>query len=314
MATDHGASPSPEGDRLRADEDFPSGSLGTANEACLYTVLRSPQTNHDGVLREFVTPIVRTIQSHPSLHSLFFVRYNEPVWQVRFRVLGRPAWIESSVRPLIERAVEPILASGLVSGVEFGEYAREWDRYGGPTGMRLAEQIFRHDSIACLDLLEAEARGQMSRSRREYSLVHTERLLDLCALRSEERLRFYEYGYRWAFDEGSWNEGDVARLDERYESLREGLFELLRGAGREDPVTQLGGPVPERIGHACVDATRPALSILREALAAGKVSQDLVNLAWSYAHMHANRLGIDTSAEAILRYFMYRFHRDERNR
>src|SRR4029453_16505859 len=92
MATDHGASPSPEGDRLRADEDFPSGSLGTANEACLYTVLRSPQTNHDGVLREFVTPIVRTIQSHPSLHSLFFVRYNEPDWQVRFPVSGRPAW------------------------------------------------------------------------------------------------------------------------------------------------------------------------------------------------------------------------------
>src|SRR5262245_58338021 len=100
MATDHGAGPSPKRDRLGADEDFPSGSFATTDEGCLYTVLRSPQTNHDRVLREFVTPIVRTIQSHPSLHSLFFVRYNEPVWQVRFRVLGRPSWVEGSVRPL----------------------------------------------------------------------------------------------------------------------------------------------------------------------------------------------------------------------
>src|SRR5262249_17290008 len=148
MATDHGASPSPERDRLGGDEDFPRGSFATAEEACLYTVLRSPQTNHDIVLREFVTPIVRTIQSHPSLHSLFFVRYNEPDWQVRFRVLGRPTWVESSVRPLIERAVEPILASGLVSGGEFGEYARERDRYGGPTGLRPPAPVFPPASIA----------------------------------------------------------------------------------------------------------------------------------------------------------------------
>ena len=40
--------------------------------------------------------------------------------------------------------------------------------------------------------------------------------------------------------------------------------------------------------------------------AAGRVRQELVPLAWSYTHMHCNRLGIDPVAEAILRYFMHR--------
>jgi thiopeptide-type bacteriocin biosynthesis protein len=93
--------------------------------------------------------------------------------------LGRPGWIDDVVRPRIERAIRPFSESGLIRGVEYGEYAREWERYGGPRGMELAERIFLHDSVACLELLEAEARGFLRKSRREYSLMFTERVLDL---------------------------------------------------------------------------------------------------------------------------------------
>ena len=85
------------------------------------------------------------------------------MWQLRVRVLGSPPWVRNEVRPRLEHAL-----------VTFGEYVRETDCYGGPEGMRLAEQILLHDSLACLDLLEAEARGACSRSRREWSLMFTE--------------------------------------------------------------------------------------------------------------------------------------------
>src|SRR3989442_11837249 len=125
-------------------------------ERCLYTVLHSREENHERLLREFVIPVVREIREHPELHSFFFVRYNEPDWQLRFRVLGTRDWVEGPVRRLVECATEPALASGVASGVDFGAYQREWQRYGGQEGMRLAEQIFLHDSAACLDLIEAE--------------------------------------------------------------------------------------------------------------------------------------------------------------
>ena len=44
--------------------------------------------------------------------------------------------------------------------------------------------------------------------------------------------------------------------------------------------------------------------------AAGRIHQDLVPLAWSYAHMSCNRFGIDPTPEAILRYFMHRLYLD----
>jgi thiopeptide-type bacteriocin biosynthesis protein len=128
---------------------------------------------------ELIAPLVCEIRSDENLHSLFFVRYADPTWQLRFRVLGRPGWIDDVVRPRIERAIRPFSESGLIRGVEYGEYAREWERYGGPRGMELAERIFLHDSVACLELLEAEARGFLRKSRREYSLMFTERVLDL---------------------------------------------------------------------------------------------------------------------------------------
>ena len=176
--------------------------------------------------------------------------------------------------------------------------------------MRLAERIFLHDSTACLDLIEAEARGELVRTRREYSLVHTERLLDLLGFGREQRLAFYQRGYQWAITEGDWTEEDVPRLEDRYAALREGLHDLLEGAASGDPSLQLGGAEPARISRVCIEATRPVVETLLEAHAQGKITQDFVSLAWSYAHMHCNRLGIGTVAEAILRFFMFRYYTD----
>src|SRR5262245_5076428 len=117
-----------------------SGALAfdRGEEACLYTVLTSAPENHDRILRETIAPIVREIEPHPYLHSCFSVRFNEPTWQLRFRILGRPEWIEGPVRPLVRRGAESAVAAGLAEKIEYGEYQREWERYGGPEGMRLS--------------------------------------------------------------------------------------------------------------------------------------------------------------------------------
>ncbi len=279
-------------------------------EGCLYAVLASPPESHDRLLRELVAPIVREIRGHPDLDSLFFVRYAEPDWQLRFRVLGRPAWIETSVRPRVDSAIRPFVEEGVIGRVEFGSYAREWERYGGHEGMMLAERIFFHDSLACLDILEAEREGRLGRSRREYSLAFTERFLDLFGFDAARRLEFYREGYAWAFRDGAFREEDRPRLDRRYRALGKGLRELLEDLRSADPSLAFGGPEPERIAGTALEATRPLVEALLAEHAAGTIRQGLVYLAWSYAHLHCNRLGIDLVAEAILRYMMFRLHEE----
>jgi thiopeptide-type bacteriocin biosynthesis protein len=279
-------------------------------ERCLYAVLEALPESHDRLLLELIAPVVRELRSDESLHSLFFVRYADPTWQLRFRVLGHPVWIDDVVRPLIERAIRPFSESGLLRGVEYGEYAREWERYGGLRGMELAEQMFLHDSVACLELLEAEARGLLGKSRREYSLVFTERFLDLFGFDGSQRRQFYLEGHAWAFRDGVFREDDRPRLERQYAGVRDGLRDSLRDPRTEDPAIVFGGPEPARIVASCLAAMRPVAEELLAAHAEGSIHQGLVYLAWSYAHLHCNRLGIELVPEAILRYLMFRAHEE----
>lgn len=283
-------------------------------ESCLYTILHAPHERHDAVVREVVTPLVRRFVAAPSLHSLFFARYNKPDWQVRFRVLGPPGWIASEVRPVVERAVADARAVSTVDRAEYDAYEREFDRYGGELGMGLAERLFTLDTIACVDLLEVESRGGLDRSRREWSLVYVERMFDLLGLEPARRAQVYRFAYSWALDQGYWTQGDLEVLSKRYEGMREDLLDLLRGETARDPVAQLGGDEAAEILARSTQVMRPVAEAIVAGLADGTVRQEIGHLAWSYSHMHCNRLGIDAHAEAILRYFMHRFYEDHPER
>jgi thiopeptide-type bacteriocin biosynthesis protein len=276
------------------------------DESCLYTLMHAPRENHETLLREFVIPVVREIRDAEELDCIFFARYSVPDWQLRFRVLGRPSWVESRVKPRIDDALAPVRASGLVQDVEFASYQREWERYGGTLGMRLAEQIFFQDSLACLALIDAEHRGGLAKTRREYSLLFVERFLDLMGFDRDTRIAFYQFAHSWPITDGTWTDDDMRALDRKFESLAPGLVELLQG-GQDQPA-QWGGEEPARIAAHGLAASRPIVEEITAEHRAGRIQQDLVNLAWSYTHMHCNRLGIDAMPEAILRYFMWRLY------
>ena len=270
----------------------------SAPERCLYTLIHAPRERHDALLEVFVRPVVEGIREHPDLQSLFFARYNQPGWQLRFRVLGGPDWVEGPMRAAVEARLPGLRAEGLLESWEFATYQREWERYGGERGMRLCEQIFLHDSLACVDLLHEEAEGTLETNRREYALVFTERFLDLLGLQGEERLAVYQKAFGWAIESGDWSEEDRTLLEERYRTMREGLAGLVRA---EEPA----------IARRCLAACRPAAEALRQGLRDGSVQQDPAHLAWSLTHMHCNRIGLDVHTEAVLRYFAWRLHQDQ---
>ncbi|MFL6192854.1 MAG: thiopeptide-type bacteriocin biosynthesis protein [Thermoanaerobaculia bacterium] len=275
---------------------------------CLFTLLHAPRERHEGLLADFVTPIARDLRDAPELHSLFFARYNVPGWQLRFRVLGRPGWISGPVRERIERDLEPLLDS--LEKVEFAQYDREVERYGGEEGMALAEKLFLHDSLACLDFMEAERQGLTGKTRREFSLMITERLLDLLRFDRERRLALHAFGYQWTREMGTWGEKEVETIEARYQDLKDDLQDLFTGEQSHDPELLWGGEEPARIAERWLEASRPVAEAILEGHAAGRIQQDLNYLAWSYSHMQRNRLGIDPTPEAILHYFMHRLLQD----
>lgn len=275
------------------------------SRGCLYALMFAERENHEAILAEFVGPVASRLRESPSLDAFFFARYNVPSWQVRFRIFGDPSWLEGSVRALVEQHLAHLQERRLTSGHELAPYEPETARYGGEEGVALAERIFFHDTVACLDLMQAERNGLAGKSRREFSLLFADRFLDLMLFDRSRKLDYYSFSYRWAIEDGTWKEEDLRILDERYRALRPGLMDLLSGSGKRDS-SVWGGSVPERIATECLEASRPVVEKVLDGIAAGRIRQDPIALAWSYTHMHCNRLGIDPVPEAILRYFMHR--------
>jgi thiopeptide-type bacteriocin biosynthesis protein len=260
-------------------------------------VIAAPRPQHDAILLRTLAPLIGPWREDPALDSLFFVRYSEPDWQLRFRVLGDPAWIDRVVRPAVAAALHPLLANGTVTRIEDAVYDRELARYGGARGMRLAEAVFHADSLAVLDWLALEHDGRTRWSRREFSLLLAEAVADLFAFTPAGRQEFYRQGYQWAFDSGLWGESARGKLAERADSSRVGLDALL------DPAGPRTGSDEERALLARVRAAYEEVGLaLRNGLGDGTIDAHAPHLAWSLAHMSTNRLGIDPAAEAILRW------------
>jgi thiopeptide-type bacteriocin biosynthesis protein len=265
--------------------------------ACLYALIESPRERHEAILARGVEPLATRWRDDPNLDSLFFVRYSEPVWQVRFRVLGEPGWIDRVARPACEAAFAPLLAEGVAGTLKFAVYDRELERYGGERGMRLAERLFHLDSLAVLDWLALERAGSTRWSRREFALAMAESFADGFGFDPTGRREFYRQGYQWAFDLGTWGESERALLEERFERNRPGLEALLTA----DP-PRTGSPAEHALVAGFENDSVPTFAALRTGLADGSVHAHAPHLAWSLAHMFTNRLGIEPAAEAILRF------------
>ncbi|HET9300795.1 MAG TPA: thiopeptide-type bacteriocin biosynthesis protein [Candidatus Polarisedimenticolaceae bacterium] len=258
-------------ERDRLTAPGPEGGLETASLRHQWRLL-APPGGLEELLQTRIRPLLVDLSARPDVGAVYFARYQQEA--LLFVNCDAELDLPGKRVPFV-----PELA-----------------RYGGEEGFRIAEGIFEADSLPSLDLLEARLAGK-GRPLRESSVLLTERLLDLLAFDRNRRIAFYRASYAWALDQGRWDEGDLRLLDARYRGLREGLAELLHSSDHEECATW-------------TRRTRPWVERLRAAHGAGGIDQDLGSLAWSYAHMQCNRLGIDGDAEAILRYFMQRVHED----
>jgi hypothetical protein len=122
------------------------------------------------------------------------------------------------------------------------------------------------------------------------------------------RREAYRLGFQWAIDLGRWTKEEMRTLDMRYREQAAALAALL-GDAAADTDDSWGGERPARVAAQWLRASAPLLASLVEAAGHTGLSHPPPLLA-HVAHMSANRLGIEGTAEAILRYFAFRHHHD----
>lgn len=267
--------------------------------------LMPTQGGLDALLVDLVRPQVQQWRERPARSRLYVVRYPE---QGVLRIEGDPDWIEGQLTPQLQSWADQLQALGHVHSALWQEDLPEVERYGGTTGHDLALELFHHDSYFCLDWLALECSETVLPSRREASLLLTERWLDRLQLDAAERVAVYRRGFEWALDDQTFTGTDLQRLEERLSQIEPDLRARLASDRGSAQAEVWGSSSAATLIEGWQTASAASIAALCDLRRASALAAPWESIAWSLTHMQCNRLGITGRAEAILRYFLYRIH------
>lgn len=119
----------------------------------LYFKLYTGYSTADRLLVDWIAPLAQRLREEGLIRSWFFLRYRDPDFHLRVRLSGDPEVLFGEVRRRFSESFAPLLGRGWMSRVQLDTYVRELERYGGPRGAALAEELFCADSDAVAALL-----------------------------------------------------------------------------------------------------------------------------------------------------------------
>ena len=248
-----------------------------------YLKLYTGSATLDRLLRDAVAPLARELIRTGAADRWFFLRYADPGFHLRVRFHGDPDAIRGPLEQLAARALD----EGLAHEALLGTYVREIERYGGPTAIVLAEQLFHADSDAVVDLLAMFEAGEAGLSERwRIGLLGADTLMRDLGLdrsaRAHQSLRM-----RAAFEAEFHADSRLRRaVSEKLRAERTSLAELLDTSPQgEHPLAPGIRVLAQRSDRIAPIAAE--LAALRDA---GKLALSIEQLAVSHVHMWLNRL------------------------
>ncbi len=272
----------------------------------LYIKLYGGCTALDGLLATALPSLVRPAIASGLLTRWFFLRYADPHDHLRIRFNGDPRRITQEFLPQVFDTFNPQLVSGKVFKIEWGTYEREIERYGGIEGMLAAEDIFFADSEAVLDVLTELAGDEGLDIRWRIGLMGIDHLLSDFGS-DDQGKRATIQRWRGNFQsEFKVSTPGKKQLSDKFRAERRQLEALL------DSVPDLDGKwqfARQALARRSAQVGGP-IHKLRGLAKGGELSEDLVDLAASFSHMHINRLirSSQRAHELVLYDFLYQIY------
>jgi thiopeptide-type bacteriocin biosynthesis protein len=174
-----------------------------------------------------------------------------------------------------------LIAAGRLSRAGLAVYEREVERYGGPSGISLAELVFAADSIAVAAML-AELRGALDLM--EMAVLSVDHLLAGLGLDEAARLRWYRDAAPPPVESGT-----------AYRQRGRRLRELLGHPGADPASAAVLDILARRTAELAPIGAR-----LNDLADAGQLNSPVTTIARSLVHLHCNRLGVDSASERVL--------------
>ena len=251
----------------------------------LYLKLYAPPSLADDLLVGPVNDLIRRVRKAAIMDDWFFIRYADPDNHIRLRFRGQPETLTKFLLPEVIRWAQQLVSDDHFLRFAIDTYDREIERYGGMTTIGDVERLFSMDSESALTMLRVFGPSCALR-RVELAVFGLAFLLEALGCSFEQRLRLFK-------SVNTLSEEAGAAYRERKKILQ------LPAGPSSDPaiartVAQLLSTLREN-----ASAIADIGSRLRDTDAEGCLDVPLPNVLRSLAHMHCNRLGLDSGSERL---------------
>lgn len=279
----------------------------------------------DRLLVEGIRPLVDRLLAEQRIESWFFIRYWEGGPHVRLRLLGAGAETVSQVadelraylRDLPEPAIsidpKPFYASvtaepdavdkyGWFASGEVREvpYVPETERYGGPTGLAISEDLFQASSRAALATIQLAPDPQKRLLVALQMLLALVQAIELPDLEAVGWLRGSVNMWPQIGPVSAQQAWRACNAAEREFVAKEQHWLKLRAWRLPDSDSDIDGGGPN-VPTYWARAVRDAFARYREAAASGDgLTAPPLIILWSQIHMLHNRLGLTVAEEVYL--------------
>lgn len=250
----------------------------------LFAKIYASPTQLDHLLLDQVAPVVRKIMASGDADGWFFIRYADPEWHLRLRFHGEPKKLNADVLPQLWECLQREREQGRTRCVQLDTYEREFERYGGPAGMLIAERLFEFDSELALEVLSAIAGSLGEKVRWRLAFCSVNALL--AGLEFDLNARHHLVETLGRLQEKNLTVAHRYRkqLAGKFREERPSLEKLLEISTSEFPEA---AQIALQRFSGRVKTISAELEWLRQRRA---LTKPVAELAASYVHMHLNRL------------------------
>lgn len=254
------------------------------DEWLYYKFYSGPKTA-DLILTEMIKPAAEQLLSGGYIDRWFFIRYSDPKMHIRVRFhLAKPEFIFNVVQTL-QPLTRGYIEQDLIWKVQVDSYQREIERYGVDT-MEQAEELFFHDSVMIVNMLDMIAGDEGEKYRWFFGIRAIDTLLDDFHFELERKLELLTILKENFGREFGINKGLRDQLKNKYRDSRKEISIVLDRSQDEESEMK---PLFDLLARKS-EAIKPVVKNLKEREKQGTLLPALNDLMGSYIHMLMNRL------------------------
>lgn len=270
----------------------------------IYLKIYSGEKTADDLLIRVIIPIMKKLKKEQYLKKWFFVRYSDPDFHLRLRLLLNDTQYFGKVIYFFYEKLKKWNNDSLIWKVQLDTYNRELERYNKNL-IEETESIFYADSECILSIIRKLNGNENYRWMIALKLVD-ELLTNFCLTIEEKQKTMKNLSNSFKTEFG-FNKYYLKQFNLKFRENKKNITDILNNNSNEKEKTliSLFRPIKKR--------TKKLMSIIEQINAKSEKDHKVKDLLKSYLHMTMNRLFRSKNRlhELVLYDFMFRYYTSE---